>query len=253
MAKKKGPGGPAMSGAEKQRRKQERIEQRRQERAAAALAAQRRARRERIVRIIFIAALGFAAFWFFFLRGQTPSEIRGHEIQKFAVGPAGTHRSGTLSYEMTPPVGGPHAPNPAPCGVHPTRIPNETMVHSLEHGAVGLLFDPTQASEEQVRELESIVGDHRRNLFSAPFPGMETPIAVVSWGEMMRLDDVDEAAIREYIDEFAGKGPEPGQECPKAIEQPFDFATPAPTPAPSPTAGESPGEEEAPSPQPEES
>jgi hypothetical protein len=85
-------------------------------------------------------------------------------------------------------------------------------------------------NEDDVRALEQIVGDYDRNVFSAPYPGMETPIAIVSWGEMMRLDRVDADAVQEYIATFAGKGPEAGQECPIASERPFQFPSPAPTP-----------------------
>jgi hypothetical protein len=240
MAKKrtgegKNPAKPRPAGADKQLRKQERIEQRRREKEAAARAAQRRARRERLIRWVLIGgAVAFAAW--FFLRNQAPGEIRGHEIEKFSVGASGQHVSGTVNYPMTPPVGGQHAAGAAPCGVHPSRIANENMVHSLEHGAVGLLYDPATADEDDIRALEDIVGDVDTNIFSAPFSGMETPVAIISWGEMMRLDSVDEVAVREYVREFAGKAPESStQECTKGVDQPYQEPTPAPTGSPGAT------------------
>jgi hypothetical protein len=37
----------------------------------------------------------------------------------------------------------------------------------------------------------------------------------------MRLDDVDEDAVRKYIEEFRRKGPEPNQPCDNVQNSPF--------------------------------
>ncbi len=45
--------------------------------------------------------------------------------------------------------------------------------------------------------------------------------SIASWGERMDLDELDLAAVDEYVDTFAGKGPEAGQECPNSSASPF--------------------------------
>lgn len=238
MPKKKSKKRQTPPGVDPNERRRERLEARRQEKARA-LAAQRRAeRRERIVRIVALTALGAAAVWFFFLRGGTPDAIAGHPVETFSDAGVNQHQEGDLTYDEAPPVSGEHAQSAAPCGTHGEQIPDETYVHSLEHGAVAVLYDPQQVDAQTVETIEEIVGDYDGETISAPYDGMDdnTPIYVTSWGERMPLDELDEEAIREYIDTFRGKGPEPGADCPNTSNDRFDTstlgdgATPSPTP-----------------------
>ncbi|MGH2754598.1 MAG: DUF3105 domain-containing protein [Actinomycetota bacterium] len=236
MAKKKRrSGGP--SGAEIQEQRQKRLEAKRQARAEA-LERQRKAeRRERFVRIVLLALLGVGAVWFLFLRNQPPDEIGGHELISESQAGEGVHTDDPVQYDSIPPVSGSHAPGSAPCGLHAEQIPNENLVHTLEHGAVGLLYSP-DLPIEQIRQLEGIVEDYDSHMFSAPYEGMESPIEVVAWGFRMPLEEVDGSAIRGFIDEFREKGPE-DQDCDMDAESPFVApgdvdASPAPGDSPSP-------------------
>ncbi|MGH2694639.1 MAG: DUF3105 domain-containing protein [Actinomycetota bacterium] len=227
MAKKRSRKKVAGAGAEAQERRRQRLEARREAKARAQAARRRRQQRERIVRWLSVAALLGVVFWFLFLRGSGPSEIEGHPVSSFGATGVGEHVQGAVDYETTPPVAGPHAGTPAPCGVFGQPIPNENLVHTLEHGAVGLLFTP-EVPPDDIALIESIARDFDSHVFSAPYPVMETPIAVVSWGRMMRLDELDASAMRGYIDAFREKGPE-DQECPNTQDSPVQ---PAPTQSP---------------------
>lgn len=147
---------------------------------------------------------------------------------------AESHTDEPVQYESVPPVAGPHNPAPAPCGVYGEPVPNEvltneTMVHTLEHGAVGILYDPA-LDPQQIADIESIVSDFDSHIFSAPYPEMETPIAVTAWEHMMRLDELDRPAVLEFIAEFRESGTAPEKvDCPNEVDQPFQ-----PQPSPSP-------------------
>jgi hypothetical protein len=209
-------------GIEAQERRRERLDARRQARAEALAAQAKAERRRRLLRAALVGLLGAAIGWFVLVQmapEPTPDAIAGHAIEDFDESGVNEHVGGAVDYESTPPTHGPHAATPAPCGVHSEPIPNESMVHSLEHGAVGLLYEPTVAVDD-IRALEEIVGSHDGRVFSAPYPGMPTPIAVTSWGEMMRLDALDAGAIRDYIAAFRGNGPE-DVGCPSTSDSPF--------------------------------
>jgi hypothetical protein len=215
-------------GAEQHERRQQRLEQRRAARAAALAAAERARRRSRLVRgalFILLALLPILAYSLF--RPTTPTEIEGHAIQSFSSAGENQHQEGDLDYESDPPVSGAHSIRPAACGTHADPIPDENQVHSLEHGAVGIQYDPALAARE-IAILEDMTSSYDSHVFSAPRPGMGIPIVVTSWARMMRLDSLDASAIRTYIDEFRMRGPEE-QDCDATSQQSF-----APSPSPSP-------------------
>jgi len=58
------------------------------------------------------------------------------------------HVGTNVDYEQTPPVGGPHLPVWQTCDFYDTPVPNERGVHSLEHGAVWITFDPELTADE---------------------------------------------------------------------------------------------------------
>jgi hypothetical protein len=202
-------------------KKRERLEARRQARAEA-MAAQRRAeRRRRFIRIGLLVGAGglVAGFLYSQIFGGTRA-IAGHQIETFDQSGVGQHVAGNVDYETTPPVAGPHAATPEACGTHAQPIRDEAMVHTLEHGAVGILYKPNVPVDE-IKAVEDIVGSRESHVFSAPYPGMDPAIAVVSWGRMMRLDELDDDAVRQYIEEFTGQGPE-DQECPAVQTDSFE-------------------------------
>jgi hypothetical protein len=216
-------------------RKRERIEARRQAKAEAMERQRKAARRERIVRRIGIVVVLLLAL-LLFMRGGAPDAIAGHEIEHYSTSNGNpAHVDFDVTYDSSPPVSGQHRPQAAPCGIHGAPIEDELFVHTLEHGVVAVLYDPTLPVDE-IRRIEKIVGSFPSYTLSAPYAGeMKTPIAVVTWAHIMRLDEVDERAIREFIDVFrqGGDAPEAGDiPCPNDADDEFQPATPAPDASP---------------------
>lgn len=231
MAKKKSRRTGAPAGVDPNERRRERLEARRRAKAEAEAARRRAEQRERIVRRVVLLAFMGVAIWFFFLRGGLPNEIDGHEIESFAVAGANQHETTLPDYPSDPPVSGAHAPNPYPCGVHAQPIPDGGFVHTLEHGAVGIVYQPTLDPEE-IKRIEAIVGSYESHVVSAPNEQMDSPVAVAAWAHLMRLDSVDEPAIREFIEVFRknGDAPEASQDCDNLQDSPFTrTSTPRPT------------------------
>ena len=227
----------ATPGVDPNQLRQQRLEARRQAKAEAEAARRKKQTRERIIRYLVYAGLFALAIWFVFLRNAAPTEIQGNTIETFSQAGVNQHTSETQQYPTTPAVSGPHAPQPSACGVINQPIPPGNSVHALEHGAVGINYGP-DLELDVIKEIEALVGDYEENVFSAPLEGMEAPIVVSSWSRLMPLDSYDEGVVKEYIEAFAGKGPEAGQNCPGTAEAPFTPPTPAPSDGTSPAPGD---------------
>lgn len=228
MAKKKAQKKPAQPGIDPNEKRRERLEAKRAAKAEALAAKQKRERRERLTRRIAMLTLLGAGVWFLFIRPAAPNEINGHPINDFATAGANQHTTAPVSYQNSPPVSGEHAPSAGACGVFGQPMPNETMVHNLEHGAVGLLYKP-DTDPADIKTLESIVGDYEHSVFSMPYQGaMESPITIVAWAHTMELDSAEEDSIEEFIDEFrrGGSAPEAtsAPECQHQDPEPFQPA-----------------------------
>ncbi len=199
-----------------------------------------------------LAALVVLAIWLIFLRETAPEAIAGHNIQQFSTDNGTGTDTHQPPYNYTeddtganPPTSGRHDPIPTDCGIHDERIPDANLVHTLEHGAVGVLYDPQAVEVADIREIEEIVSDYDEDTFSAPYPGMPDAITVVSWSRKMGLDELDAPAIREYVDTFIDTEPAPeasAQSCENTADDAFEPAEPSPAPSPSPTEQEKEGD-----------
>ena len=241
----------APQGAESHQRKQERLEARRRAKEAALIAQQRKERRDKAVRRAAFVVFLLAVVYLLFFRETSPEEIAGHPIASFSTNNGGQNNH-TAPYDYTeettginPPVSGRHDPVPAECGTHSVKIPDENFVHSLEHGAVAILYDPKEVELPDIKKIEGIVFDYDDDVLSAPYPGLPDPVVVASWSRKMALDGFDEEAITEYIDTFRDTEPAPEantQDCPLDSDDEFEpesETTPTPSPSPSPEASPS--------------
>jgi hypothetical protein len=122
---------------------------------------------------------------------------------------------GAILYEQIPPVGGPHRPPGAwqNCGFYDKYIENERGVHSLEHGAVWITYDPN-LPQEDIDVLRK-KADQQYVLVS-PYPGMDAPVIASVWGKQIKLDGANDDRLDPFIREYRNNPnntPEPGGIC----------------------------------------
>jgi hypothetical protein len=157
--------------------------------------------------------------------------------------PAGDHVEAPkrVAYDQSPPFGGTHDQIWATCTgvVYPTAIRNENAVHSLEHGAVWITYDPDVATADQIDVLSAMVEGQPYTMMS-PYPGLDTPISIQSWGHQLKLDDPGDPRLVQFIEALRlneSAYPEPGASCASPYfdvsnPPPFDPTPPGPDAAP---------------------
>ena len=111
------------------------------------------------------------------------------------------------TYEITPPAGGNHLSQWQTCTgtVYTEPIADGNGVHSLEHGAVWLTYDPELVDEDQVTALTSKIEGRDYSLMS-PYPGQGVPVSLQAWGVQYQTDDVDDTKIDEFLNYYIQNG-----------------------------------------------
>ncbi|WP_284536905.1 DUF3105 domain-containing protein [Nocardioides sp. T2.26MG-1] len=117
-----------------------------------------------------------------------------------------------VEYEQTPPVGGAHNPLWLNCGAYDDPVFSENAVHSMEHGAVWITYDPA-LDEAAVAKLEESLPSTYAIL--SPFEGLPSPVVASAWGRQLVLESPDDPQLEEFIAEYrnGGVAPEIGAPC----------------------------------------
>ena len=116
-----------------------------------------------------------------------------------------------VTYNSLPPTSGDHWPRWSRCGFFPVRIPDERLVHNLEHGNIVVSFNLT--SSEEVGQLRKALEDIEINddwgigrSYDLIPPGT---VALTAWGVSDTMTGINPRRIRSFFESFAGEvGPE---------------------------------------------
>ena len=239
----KGPGGPAKGGRGGRTRPQQAVVAKPKPWGLIAAA---------VAVVVFAGAvIGYAVYAVDKSKeGQITAADQIQGVQAFDYAAGQQHVTTNVDYTENPPVGGPHDPYWADCTgtVYDIDIRHENAVHSLEHGAVWITYDPSVLSSDDVSKLADLVNGNS-GLLMSPYTGLATtsdlgtPISLESWNHRLGVDSVDDPRIQQYIDFFTYGSdadgtslyPEVGASC-----QNPDFASdPLPADASSTPVGES--------------
>lgn len=119
-------------------------------------------------------------------------------------------------YSSTPAASGPHWPQPLGWGIYSTAVPQEPVIHNLEHGGIVVWYQADQVSAEQIEELEAWTrswnGSERYKVLVAPWGEGDFghPMAILAWTWLLNLDEVDTNLMDAFVDQHYGDAPEPG-------------------------------------------
>ena len=124
------------------------------------------------------------------------------------------------SYNNDPPTSGPHYVQPAQAGFYDEALPDEQLVHNLEHGYIVIWYNCTGLGDSDCQTLKTkiktvldnakpIALTGTKKLIAVPRPNMDTLIVLTSWGRIDRLTSFNKAEMMEYINDFRNHSPEP--------------------------------------------
>ncbi len=131
-----------------------------------------------------------------------------------------THTDTRVTYDQSPPVGGPHNPAWLNCGVYDEEQQNENVVHTLEHGAIWIAYDPASTTDDEIAALVALAPDTYSVI--SPYEGLGQAKAISAWGAQLLFTDVDDPAVTDFLTEFwrSPDSPEPNASCTGAIDGP---------------------------------
>ena len=127
--------------------------------------------------------------------------------------PGAEHTDSPVQYTENPPVGGTHDNVWYTCQYYDTAIRTENAVHSLEHGAVWITFDPNLSQSD--RDKIKSITEGQSYIIASPMEGLPAPVVASSWNHQILLDGVSDPDLRRFIATYkqGPDTPEPGASC----------------------------------------
>lgn len=157
-----------------------------------------------LVVVVLVAALGYGLFWYASKREKDlpgaliPDQGREHIAQN--------HQH---TYNSNPPTSGWHYPQAAEWGAYREELPDETILHNLEHGGIWISYKP-DISEEMRTELEGFFEEWGRKIIIAPRVKNDADIVLAAWTRLDKLtvSEYSEERVERFIRAYRNKGPE---------------------------------------------
>ena len=169
--------------------------------------------------VLALALIGIVAYAALNQGSGIPGNIRDPDntIEGVQVADAATrarnHVPGPVAYPTLPPSGGDHNIVPQQCAVYTEPIAPERAVHSMEHGAVWITYQPS-LPKDQVEELASKVNNDPYMLMS-PLAEQGSPIVLSSWGRSLSVSSAGDGRVDDFISAYQNGRltPERGAAC----------------------------------------
>lgn len=127
-----------------------------------------------------------------------------------------------VEYSTSPPTSGSHLPVWQACGFYTEPIRTETAVHSMEHGAIWISYDPGLPVNE-IDAIAALVSSNDHYL-AAPYPGLKNPIVLSAWQRQVAVERISDSVVTEFAEVQLGRvsetAPEAGVTCKSQLGRP---------------------------------
>lgn len=112
-------------------------------------------------------------------------------------------------YNSNPPSSGWHYEQPANWGYYTRELPDEQLVHNLEHGGIWIAYRPT-LDAGIVERMEEASKPWSRRIIMEPRSANDADIALVAWEwvDTFSASEFSEKRLVDFIKEYYDEGPE---------------------------------------------
>ena len=165
--------------------------------------------------------LGVAALLFLlFLSLREPGAVEG--LARFAGLSRGHDPEIDYPQGELPPVGGVHDPVWQNCGIYNEPLDTKHVLHSLEHGAVWVTYQP-DLSADDVEALQDTVRNEPYVVLS-PYPNLKSPVVLSAWGIQLEADSADDGRVAQFVERYqqGPQTPELGATCQNGTGDPIN-------------------------------
>ena len=112
-----------------------------------------------------------------------------------------------LAYKTNPPTSGPHWVDVAGPGIKTEPVADELILHSMEHGAAVVWYREGLEQSEIDKITEAFNNSSGKKIMLAR-KDLDVPVALTSWGYLLKLQTIDESKIKEFIETNNDRAPE---------------------------------------------
>ncbi len=112
------------------------------------------------------------------------------------------------AYNSNPPTSGWHwGDGVAGPGIKDQPVPDELILHSMEHGAAVVWYEDDLPASD-VERIKTSFNDASGKKIMLPRKNLDVPVALTSWGRLLKLETIDTAKIKEFIETNNDRAPE---------------------------------------------
>lgn len=167
-----------------------------------------------VIAVLVIASFAFASFsggGGSSQGGDADGYVEGVGVQVDIEGSTHVNEGESVSYATSPPASGNHWPVPAPCNFYTDPVPDERVVHNMEHGQIVVSYNlPEESQVSALRDALNDIGLNNVWGLARPYSGIEPGQVVLStWGVIDSFLGVDAARMETFFENYSGvMGPE---------------------------------------------
>lgn len=112
-----------------------------------------------------------------------------------------------IAYNSNPPTSGQHWAGVAGPGIKAEQVPDELMLHSMEHGAAVVWYRADLPASD-IEKIKSAFQSASGKKIMSPRASLDVPVALASWGYLLKQETIDEAQIAQFIETNNDRAPE---------------------------------------------